>query len=639
VLAAATPSASPAVSGLNFGPSGHCPTYGAGHLEICSGEVPSFDGTQLDVDLTRPFHVRGAHRHPLIVMLHGFANDKHEWESVNDAGDGADTWHWNSHWFARHGFYVLNYTARGFRTDPASAYEPSTPAGSSASLPNGTIHLKSREFELRDTQWLAAFAAHTFPGIDPNRVAVTGGSYGGGESWLQATQPLWDFPNQRSGGALPVLHLQLSVPKYGWTDLSYSLGPNGHPGPSGGILDSAQQAPDKPDATPCFAMPAACNPVGTVKLSYVGGFYALGTRDGIFESSTTTTPSDEGPINLNAWTARSAGVGDPYDVAGLEDPLVVEQRRGLTEFRSSYYQDDAWAAEALGRKVAIFSIQGWTDDLFPAVESFRQYRYLKQLDPNWPVAVALADVGHSRAQNKLATWHRLNARAFRFLSAQIGGSHDQTTGISSEPTTCTSGAGSPVVSAPTPQGLARGMLTVAFAHGDTLTSAGGTDDPDGLATDPVLGTVEDDARGSGSCRESSAAIWPGRYTAVSQPLTGVATYIGLGTVAVPYTLLAGTTATLHARLWDVAPSGKALFVDRGTYRIDTPTYDATSGSLELPLFGDHWSFKPGHRLRLDLAQVDEPFLRHSNVVSMIQFGAPTLRLPIREPVALALSGQ
>ena len=88
----------------------------------------------------------------------------------------------------------------------------------------------------------------------------------------------------------------------------------------------------------------------------------------------------------------------------------------------------------------------------------------------------------------------------------------------------------------------------------------------------------------------------------------------------------------------MAPSGKALFVDRGTYRIDTPTYDATSGTLELPLFGDHWSLKQGHRLRLDLAQVDEPFLRHSNVASAIQFGAPTLTLPIREPAAPTLSG-
>jgi predicted acyl esterase len=163
---------------------------------------------------------------------------------------------------------------------------------------------------------------------------------------------------------------------------------------------------------------------------------------------------------------------------------------------------------------------------------------------------------------------------------------------------------------------------VGFTEGATLSSAGGAGDPDALVTDPVAG--------SSGCRESVAATWPGRYTGVSQPLPAVATYIGLGVVRVQYTLLGGTTATLDARLWDVAPSGKTLFIDRGTYRIDTPAYNSTSGTLELPLFGNHWPFLPGHRIRLDLTQVDEPFARASNVASTIQLSPPTLTLPIRE---------
>jgi dienelactone hydrolase len=605
---------------------GRCATYPAqgSELEICSGEVPSFDGSPLDVDLTKPLEERGVRRHPLIVMLHGFSNDKHEWESVTDEGDGRDKWHWNSHWFARHGYYVLTYTARGFRTDPADdPHEPRTPAGTSVSLPSGTIHLKSREFESRDTQWLAALAAETFTGIDPDRVAVTGGSYGGGESWLQASRPEWTFASERTGGELPVLRLQVAVPKYGWSDLAYSLAPNGHPGPDGGIYDSAQQRPDKPD-TPCVSLPGACNPVGTVKLSYVNGFYALGLSDGLFEAGTTTTPSEEGPIDIHLWKARLADLGDPYDAAGVEDPAVAQVRRGLTEFRGSYYQDEAWAAQAAGRKVAIFGIQGWTDDLFTAVESFRQFRYLKRLNPRWPVELALADVGHPRAQNKPATWRRLNTRAFQFLRAHIHGSHEQETGISSEPTLCGSDSASLGIDATTPQGLAHGALTITYP-GDTVTSVGGSGDPDGIETDPVLGSV---FPGAGHCRRSRAAQWPGRYTAVSDPLSSDATYVGLGTVTIPHTLLGGSTATLHARVWDVAPSGTTLFVDRGTYRIDVPAYDTPTGTLELPLFGNHWPFQEGHRIRLDLIQVDEPFLRRSNVPSAITFQAPTLTLPI-----------
>ena len=552
-----------------------CSTYG--ELEICSGQVPSFDGAPLDVDLTKPLSPRGAGRHPLIVMLHGFGNDKHEWESLTDAGDGGDKWRWNSHWFASQGYYVLTYTARGFRSAAADdPHEPKTPAGSSLSLPSGTIHLKHRDFEIRDTQWLASLAADSFPGINPNWVAVTGGSYGGGESWFQASRPRWSFPSEATGGELPVLQLQVAVPKYGWTDLAYSLAPNGRPVPEG--------------------------PVGTVKLSYTNVFYAFGNQDGAFQPE------------VHVWKARF-DAGEPYD----GDPIISEAQHELTEFRSSYHQDEAWAAQAAGRKVAIYGIQGWTDDLFTAEEAFRQFRTLKQLDPQWPVAVALADVGHPRALGKADTWRRLNTRAFRFLQTHIRGSHEASTGIQTERTRCAGGRPGILASA-TPEGLAGGALTIAYPEGDTLTSLSGNGDPDGFETDPVAGFVS----GGATCRESTTPQWPGRYTAVSPPLSAAGTYVGIGTVSVPYSLLGGTTATLHARVWDVAPSGKTLFVDRGTYRIDFP-----AGTLELPLFGNHWRFGAGHRIRLDLVQIDEPFLRRSNVPSAISFAPPTLTLPTR----------
>ena len=159
-------------------PFDDCPAYG--DQRICTAQVPSFDGTPLDVDLTLP--EGGGNSHPLVVFLHGFGNDKREWEAVDDRGDGADKLRWNSHWFARHGFYVLTYTARGFRTDEPGEDKPPTPSGSSASLPSGTIQIKSREVEIRDTQYLASKVADAFGDLDRTRVAVTGGSYGGGES-------------------------------------------------------------------------------------------------------------------------------------------------------------------------------------------------------------------------------------------------------------------------------------------------------------------------------------------------------------------------------------------------------------------------------------------------------------------------
>jgi dienelactone hydrolase len=670
-----------------------CPAYDGqdqpaqgGRQRICSGEVPSFDGSKLDVDLTLPFNEARTNDHPLIVMLNGFSNDKHEWQSLTDEGDGGDKYHWNSHWFAKHGYYVLTYTPRGFHSEEGdnAPWQPDTPAFTSVDQPSGTIHLKSREFEIRDTQWLAALVADAYD-VDPNKIVVTGGSYGGGESWLQASQAEWTFPAECADatalegpeacrpptastpdvGELPALALQVAVPKYGWSDLAYSLAPSGHPGPDGDIYDSAQHSRDK-EPGPCLSTPVTeppnqpeCNPVGTLKLSYVDGFYALGNSDGLVEDGDKTTPSQEGSINVHCWKARVDGEpflkvgipppdaclphGDPYDLAGVEDPVVRQVRDGLTEYRGAYYQEDGWAEQAQGRKVAIFSIQGWTDDLFTAVESFRMFRYLKQLDPRWPIELELADVGHPRAQNKPETWRRLNAQAFQFVSEHLSGSHEQQTTVSSEPTLCendvdpdSNETAAQRITAPSPTELSRGVLRVSYEAGGTTSNPLGANDPNGPATDPVFGGLLPVT--GAPCRTSPGPVPPGGYSAVSQPLKSHSIYVGLGSVEVPYALSGANTATLNARVWDVAPDGTTLLMTRGTYRIDAPAYDELSGTLELPLLGNQWPLEPGHSIRLDLVQVDAPFLRPSNLASSIQLGPPTLTLPTRESARVELTG-
>jgi hypothetical protein len=47
---------------------------------------------------------------------------------------------------------------------------------------------------------------------------------------------------------------------------------------------------------------------------------------------------------------------------------------------------------------------------------------------------------------------------------------------------------------------------------------------------------------------------------------------------------------------------------------------------------------PGHKLRLDLTQVDSPFLRANNQPSSITFSPPKLVLPTREAQDETLTG-
>jgi predicted acyl esterase len=614
-----------------------CPVYG--DLRICSGEVPSFDGTRLDADLTLPMAGTSA-PHPLIAMLHGFGNNKHEWESLTDTADGADKWHWNNHWFAVHGFYVLNYTARGFDDpNPGSGDQPATPGGTSASPadPYAAIHLKSREFEIRDTQWLAALAARAFPNLDRQRVAVTGGSYGGGESWLQASQPVWNFPHRIFPG-LPVLTLQVAVPKYPWTDLAYSLAPNGHGGGPNltDIYQAAQGQPSNREADD--------NPFGVPKQSYESAFFALGSTNGRFthlevapySQEESPPPAGDGPVSTDAWFVR--GAADPYLAA---DPIVRQIRRGLTVYRGSYYQASGWAAQrASGHETAVFSISGWTDDLFPPVESFRQFKYLKRLDPLWPVAVATADIGHPRAQNKSDAWQRLNDQAWQFLQANLNpGSHRRQTVVTSQQTTCPSqpAAGSDIT-ASTPEGLANGSLNVAYTGADALTQASGSGDPDSPNTDAVLTNLTH----SDACKTSLLQTFPGRFSGTSLPLQQSRRYAGLGEVDVPYTLT-GLTASLVARLWDVGPDGSATLVTRGAYRVDPSPLDSRNpdpliGTLRLPFYGNDWTLQGGHSLRLDLAQVDSPTYLQDKTPSTLAISNPVLKLPTVETGTVSTTG-
>ena len=88
-----------------------CPTTDAGPGQTVNG-VPTFDGVPLDVDVTLP--AMGGGPFPTIVMLHGYGGDKTDFESSDPNGDGSNTYHYNNAFFARQGYAVVNYTARGF---------------------------------------------------------------------------------------------------------------------------------------------------------------------------------------------------------------------------------------------------------------------------------------------------------------------------------------------------------------------------------------------------------------------------------------------------------------------------------------------------------------------------------------------
>src|SRR2546423_167841 len=135
----------------------------------CSGPVKTWDGVPLDTTVTLP--ARGATGLPLIADIHGFGNSK--WEYLDPA---SDAYTGNAYTWAKAGYAVLTYTARGLW---GSCGTPDSRAANPAACAKGYIHLADVRYEARDTQELAGRLVDE--GIaDARRIGVTGDTYGGG---------------------------------------------------------------------------------------------------------------------------------------------------------------------------------------------------------------------------------------------------------------------------------------------------------------------------------------------------------------------------------------------------------------------------------------------------------------------------
>lgn len=545
----------------------------------CSGEIPSFDGIGLDTDVSIPIGVTKARQ--TLVMLHGWGQDKTFWEASTTAGDGAGSWHWNNVWFVSKGWVVVNYTARGFQQSCGITDQDAN------CTPNGYTHLADKRFETRDSQVLLGKLVDA--GIaNPKELAATGDSYGGGQTWLLSTSLPWQSPKGVK------LQLAAGVPLYGWTDLFDSLTPNGR-------------------ATPAVEQSPPHNvPFGIAKESYIDGLYAVGRAEanGRYDEN----PADIG-TNLDEQLQREQQ-GEPYSSTDPELQQIVDSYT----YRSAYYATDYLDALQAGtvRPVPVLSVQGWTDPLFPPVQTLQMFRKLKAADPSYPIQMVFGDVGHSNAQNPAWQWQPINTLAYGFLEAHVLGKKTAVPASQaySFQTEC-GGTAQPAPISGQWDSLATSNVELASTTAGTTSSA----DPnaaDGEASDPIAN--------SGCLTETSGTTDPGAAY-YSFPSTGEH-LLGVPAVQLPYTLT-GEDATVAFKLWDAKPDGSKTLVTRGEYRLSTTDGDPASGVLKTYLYGNDWVFPVGDTIVLQVTQNDAPYLRPDNEPSTIGWAGVTLDLPTR----------
>jgi fermentation-respiration switch protein FrsA (DUF1100 family) len=558
-----------------------CPTTDAGPGQTVDG-VPSFDGVPFDVDVTLPPTSAGGPPYPTIVMLHGWGGSKTDFESTDPNGNGSTTDHYNNDYFARQGYAVVNYTARGFGNSCGGG-----PSGyHSGACGQGYIRLADTRYEARDTQYLLGLLVDQHI-ADPGALGVTGISYGGGQSLELAylrnriRKPDGSFAAWTSPKGTR-LRIAAAWPRWPWSDLVDALTPNGR------FLDTQVAPPGQ-----------SLNPIGIELRSYVSGLFALGEATGYYCGDTpASSPCTNADADLNTDFAL-VNAGEPYSPlaqARLQEIYADHQAYGLS-----------------GAPAPLLIENGWTDDLFPPEQAIRVYN---QVAGKAPVSLQFGDLGHSRGSNKPAMNQALNAQGAAFFDRYLrGASGGPAPGsVTAYTQTCPASTpdGGPYV-APSYDQLATGAVSFGSAAPQTVTASG--DPQTSAAVDPIAGT-------SDACKTISASTAPGTATYTYTTSSGF-TMLGLPTVTATIQTV-GDFGELDSMLFDVAPDGNERLISRGAYRLT----DNQSGQVTFQLHGNGYAFPPGDTVKLELLGNDNPYLRASNDTGFsVQVSNVTVSLP------------
>ena len=570
-----------------------------------AGTGADSDGSvALDVNVALPDrrrHPRPRNGYPMIVLLHGCCpGSKSDWHGPIDAP--GQHWHYTDAWFAARGYVVLSYTSRGFVDEDGR--------GST-----GEAQLGHRAYEVNDLQYLAGVLAEDpFFGVNPERVVVSGESYGGGVAWLALTDPKWRSPRKRIEMSLAAV-----APKSGWTDLAHALMPNGS-------YRQDALAPVDPDTA------LSRSPVGAPKRSLLGAL---------------RSPR----ITLPAAIDTAFASADP---APLLDSFIRE--------RSAYFQE-----RFLGRmrvnedwRIPVFSAGSFSDQLFPFEEHRRMANIMRWFSPRYPIQEYYGDYGDF-TQAKRDEWadlckvDRHACRVFEFkrgfnenpvrmlrLGAATrmnrfidhyarppGNQHQPRPGrnVTVALQTCRQNADGrwPLhepgerFRAETFEDLAPNRWLVQLV-GSQATAADVEPNPHAAESDPVANAESNDA----TCASHSGPAGPGVATYDSDELAGDVTMIGQTRVTASVEG-AAPGAQLNVRLYDLYPDGTQVLVDRGVHTLS----DAASTAV-IDLHGNGWRFPEGHRVRVELAQDDDPYVRASGQPTAMTLTGVTLSVPIRE---------
>lgn len=545
----------------------------SGNVRLCEGETTTWDGTtKIDVNVVLPPQPGSGEDgpYPLIGLFHGWGGHKIGLEDPR-----VRQW-------AEAGYAVFSMSDRGW----GNSCGGSDPERLAPACAQGYNHLMDDRYEVRDAQYLISVLADE--GVaEPKKIGATGVSYGGGMSMALAalrnrtmlpdgTLVPWESPEGKE------LELAAAVPQWPWTDLAYSLMPNGS------TLDTATDSP--------YLGPEGKARIGVEKLSFVSGLY--GTGQAMSNYSATDPEAD-----LTGWYTL-INAGEPYDSNPLAQSIVEQ----ITTYHSSYYIDHSEAPAPL------LIQNGWNDDLFPVDEAVRFYNRTRAQYPGDPISLFLMDDGHARSQNKPADEALFLQRENAWFDHYLKGAGPAPSSSAEALTTVCGGPSEGPYKAGSWRELANGEVHLDGAAPQTIAPGAGN---------PAIGQAFDPIAGSGACATAPGADQAGVATYRLAVPGGGFTLLGSPTIEADLATT-GEDSELAARLLDVLPGGEERLVARGLLR------PGSGGHVVFQLHPQGYRFADGDTVKLEMLPSDAPYARPSNLQAPIVVSNLHLRLPVRE---------
>jgi ABC-2 type transport system ATP-binding protein len=531
-------------------------------VRTCTGFLASdADGALLDVTLDIPLKIDKPV--PLVTLIHGYAGSK------TGSGDIAAA-------LLAEGYAVLRYSTRGF--------------GQSW----GQVNLVDVNAEVADLRsMIAQVVDEPQYHLDGSAVAVTGASYGGGHSWLAALQPTFTTPRGNT------VVIRTIVPIAAWSDLLYSLLPNGR---------EADRAIDV---------------MGGLKLSYVNGLYGSGIR------KNTDRPYPNYPEYFMGWQAY-LNLQEP----SRADPIMASIADGLAGYRSPWFSQEFWDAIRASH-IPVFMAQGFTDDLFPMGEAKRMLLALQTIDPAYPVAAYFGDIGHPRAANKTGEVDYALSLIRAWLAHYVKGEGVEPPHVVyAALTRPRDEAFDPanVISVATLDALSTTSVSAQFDETAVLVNPV-TDPASGFFWDPLI--MEGARELTPLPVPPESPLVPGSLATYDVPVSQLSgganlTIAGQPTVSL-HAYSAAPRVQLDVRLFDVDASGAKQLITRGTYTLQGTPLGAPIGDADVvvPTYGNYWRADAGHTLHLELTNVDSPYITPSKIVSATTVNHVRIDVPVR----------